>query len=151
MQSSDLGNSLTKREEGCRLVVYPDLNGNETIGWGHLVRRGEDFSAGLTQDQADALFLADKAKSDAIVNDVLAEEIAAGQVSQGEFDGLSDAVFNMGDFLLASTLLKLLKAGDVAGAEQQLARWDYSGGKPNAALEARRVMEMNLWSAGDQG
>ncbi len=151
MQSSAQGNSLTEMEEGKRLTLYRDIAGNWTIGYGHLVRPGEDFSAGLTDQQAIDLFLKDKANSDWLVNYELAPQIASGQVSQGEFDALSDAVFNMGDFLKASTLLKMLVNGNVAGAEQQLARWDNAGGKPNAALEARRILEMQLWSAGANG
>jgi lysozyme len=72
-------------------------------------------------------------------------------LNQGEIDALSDAVFNMGDFLRASTLLRMLNAGDYADAEQQLQRWDFVNGKPNAALHARRIAEMALWTAGDNG
>ena len=151
MQSSPQGNAITESYEGDVLHVYLDSVGNPTIGRGHLIVAGEDFSAGITQDQADALYLQDKAKAYNIVNTECRALIEAGQVSQGEFDALSDACFNMGDFLKASTLLRLLVAGDNAGAEAQLARWDNAGGKPNAALHARRVAEMALWTAGQNG
>jgi lysozyme len=148
MQSSDQGNELTKQREGLRLAPYLDCTGKGTIGYGHLILPGENFEAGITQDEADQLFAIDKAKADAIVDRECAVQIAAGAMSQGEFDALSDAVFNLGDFLKGSTLLRLLAAGDKAGAEQQLTRWDFAGGKANAGLEARRVAEMELWSKG---
>ena len=39
-----------------RHYVYEDSEGNPTIGYGHLVRTGEDFSGGITDDEALALF-----------------------------------------------------------------------------------------------
>lgn len=151
MEISSLGLNETAGDEGYRQFPYQDITGKWTVGYGHLILPGESFSAGLTRDQALALLNKDMCKAESIVQRELGPMIAAGQVQQGEFDALCDAVFNMGDFLLGSTLLRLLAAGDVAGAEQQLTRWDYAGGKPNAALEARRVREMALWSEGASG
>ena len=44
---------LIKREEGCRLTAYKDTEGLWTIGWGHLLPKGPDWS-GLTWTQAMA-------------------------------------------------------------------------------------------------
>lgn len=38
-----------------RFWIYKDHLGYPTIGYGHLILRGEDFSAGLTEAEADAL------------------------------------------------------------------------------------------------
>ncbi|MGR5944916.1 glycoside hydrolase family protein [Enterobacter sp. C4G1] len=35
--------------------IYKDSEGFDTIGYGHFVHRGEDFSTGLTEDEADKL------------------------------------------------------------------------------------------------
>ena len=48
--------SMIKQHEGNRLQVYKDTLGLDTIGYGHLVKPGEDYSAGITQQQADELF-----------------------------------------------------------------------------------------------
>lgn len=48
--------SMIKHHEDKRLEVYKDTNGNDTIGYGHLVKPGEDFSKGITDEQADELF-----------------------------------------------------------------------------------------------
>lgn len=39
--------------------VYKDSLGYDTIGYGHLVKSGENFENGLTDAEADALLLAD--------------------------------------------------------------------------------------------
>ncbi|WP_312282563.1 glycoside hydrolase family protein [Pseudescherichia sp.] len=38
-----------------KFYPYYDSEGFATIGYGHLIKRGEDFSTGLTDAQADAL------------------------------------------------------------------------------------------------
>lgn len=151
MQISDEGLNLTAQEEGYRQFPYQDSVGNWTIGYGHLILPSESFPAGLDHAAALSVLNVDMCKAEAIVQTECGAMIAAGQVEQGEFDALCDAVFNMGDFLRGSTLLRLLVAGDSAGAEQQLLRWDHAGGKPNAGLHARRVLEMGLWSKGAAG
>ena len=45
-----------KDHEGKRLEVYKDTVGKDTIGYGHLVQPGEDFSGGITDQQADEMF-----------------------------------------------------------------------------------------------
>lgn len=42
-----------------RFVVYNDSRGLPTIGYGHLVLKGESFAAGLTEAEADALLVKD--------------------------------------------------------------------------------------------
>jgi lysozyme len=151
MQASELLLETTAAEEGYRQFPYRDVNGNWTVGNGHLILPDEDFSAGLTKDQALSVLNIDMCRAEAIVNRELGPMITAGQVSQGEYDACCDAVFNMGDFLKGSTLLKDLAAGNNEAARQQLERWDYAGSKPNAGLHARRLVEMDLWARGAQG
>lgn len=49
----------TRECESCPLNVYNDSLGFPTIGWGHKLKEGETFSHGITQEQADSMFLAD--------------------------------------------------------------------------------------------
>jgi len=147
MQVSDqLLTTITEPDEAYRQFPYDDGFGNMTVGFGHLILPGEDFSQGLSRPDAETLLRSDMAKATAIVQ----REVGV-PLNQGEIDALSDSVFNMGDFLRASTLLRMLNAGDYADAEQQLQRWDFAGGRPNAALHGRRIAEMALWTAGDNG
>jgi len=48
--------SMIKSHEGLRLKPYKDTRGLPTVGYGHLIKKGEDYSKGLTQQQADELF-----------------------------------------------------------------------------------------------
>ncbi len=55
-------------------------------------------------------------------------------------------VYNVGiGAFLSSTLLRKLNAGDYAGAEAELPRWDHSGGTEVAGLLRRRLAEQALF------
>jgi len=47
---------MIKSHEGLRLKPYKDTRGLPTVGYGHLIKKGEDYSKGLTQQQANELF-----------------------------------------------------------------------------------------------
>jgi lysozyme len=53
------GLNFIERHEGYRGKIYPDSAGNPTIGYGHLIRSGEDFSSGITRAQALQLLTQD--------------------------------------------------------------------------------------------
>lgn len=119
MNASGACLSVIKRFEGCRLTAYRDPGGVLTIGWGHT---GPDVQEGMTigQGWADALFKGDIGKREAQV-----AQLTDGLVlTQGQFDALVSFVYNLGAGALAeSTLLMMLKAGDLAGAEEEFLRW----------------------------
>jgi len=144
--SDKLLTTITEPSESYRQFPYNDGFGNMTVGYGHLILPGEDFSNGINQLDAVILLRKDMIKAENIVN----REVTV-VLNQGEFDALCDAVFNMGNFLKASTLLRMLNAGATDEAEQQLQRWDMAGGKHLVGLHARRIKEMALWTAGDEG
>ena len=58
-----------------RHYVYEDSEGNPTIGYGHLVTAGEDYSGGITDDEALALF----DKDFQIHKDILFAELALNE------------------------------------------------------------------------
>lgn len=145
MEPSGACFSLIKRSEECRLTAYQDKGGVWTIGWGHT---GADVGPGLVISQAWADWL--------LAQDVKkfwrqVQTLTAGlPLQQGMVDGLTDFVFNEGaERLETSTLLKKLKAGDIAGAADEFLRWDYErvGGveTQDAELEARRKAERALF------
>ena len=49
---SQAGLNLIASYEGCSLKVYKDVAGIETIGYGHVVLPGEDFSKEITHKKA---------------------------------------------------------------------------------------------------
>lgn len=116
-----------------RLTAYPDASGY-SIGFGHFgATAGETISA----DQAEQLFEADLQTAESAI----AAHVTVA-LDQGQYDALADFVFNVGAGAFASsTLLRLLNAGDYAGAAGQFSQWKYSGGQVVAALVQRRADE----------
>ena len=141
-----MNTDIEKQYEGCRLTAYPDPGtGGEpwTIGYGHTggVKQGDT----ITQEQADALLLADLKNA---INAV--ESSVTTMLTDEEESALVDLVFNIGNGnFLHSTLLKLLNSGDYAGAAEQFSRWDKAGGRVLAGLTKRRAAEAALFTSKD--
>jgi lysozyme len=137
--------SLIKEFEGLRLHVYSDPAGLPTIGYGHLLRPGEAFPDGISNEQAEQLLMRDVQWAEDAVN-----KHVSVQLSQYQFDALVSFTFNVGGNAFAgSTLLKLLNSGDYAGAADQLLRWNKAkvNGKLQelAGLSRRRQRERELF------
>lgn len=112
---------------GPALSLYDDANpkatykegdpavGFLTIGYGHKVLPGEDFSKGITQDQADALLSTDiQIKA---INPILKNVTA--EMTQQQFDALVSYVFNTGS-LRKTQLLEKLNNGDYENAVNEM-------------------------------
>lgn len=129
--------------EGCILHVYKDSAGYPTIGVGHLICKGEDFSKGLTTEQAQDLLQKDLIRFEAVVN-----EKVTVPLTQNQYDALVSFAFNVGDGAFRqSTLLKRLNAGDYTAVPDQLMKWTKAGGKTCDGLITRRKNEVELWVA----
>lgn len=114
-----------------------------TIGWGHTNDNGRQFDASSvwTQVECDNEFLADMTIFE---NAVL--RLVTVQLNQNQFDALVSFTYNLGAANLGrSTLLKLVNAGNFAGAAQQFPRWNKAGGKVLAGLARRRAAEAALF------
>jgi lysozyme len=137
--------ALIERFEGCKLRIYPDTGGLPTIGWGHRIVPGENFSGGIDQTRADSLLAGDAATAAHQVS-----ELIKVPLTQGQFDALVDFIFNLGaGRLAASTLLKDLNDGEYSAAADQIKLWDHGmedGRKIELAdLKVRRAAEFALW------
>ncbi len=55
----NLAKKYIGKHEGIRKKIYKDSKGNPTIGIGHLIKPGEDFSKGITDEEVTALFKKD--------------------------------------------------------------------------------------------
>ncbi|CAK0741032.1 lysozyme [Gammaproteobacteria bacterium] len=53
--TSQAGIDLVKEFEGLRLRVYRDAAGLPTVGYGHLIKPGEDFSTGISTKKAELI------------------------------------------------------------------------------------------------
>jgi GH24 family phage-related lysozyme (muramidase) len=146
MSLSQKGLEFIERHEGYSDKVYKDSAGNPTIGYGHLIKEGEDFSKGITKEKAGELLSQDtKTAVDAVNGKVTAK------LSQTKFDAVVDFTYNLGGGNLGkSTLLKNINAGkDVT--KENFTDWNHAGGKVVQGLTTRRTDEWNLFSNGNYG
>ena len=111
MKMSDKGIEWLKGLEGSvkvngKHVIYDDATGKPvpagvplpvgaTIGYGHLVKPGEDFSAGLTEQQATELLEQDLQATYNTINEQISAD-AILNMTQSQYDALVSLVFNIG-------------------------------------------------------
>ena len=139
MQASETCLTAIKGWESCRFAIYDDQNGFPTIGWGHKLTPAEIASAtyaeGITQEQADSLFLADIVPTQAQVDSL-------GHWTQGQMDALTSFNFNLG----IDRTQTMLSHG-IAQVPVQIPRWIYVGGKIAPGLVTRRAQEVAWWNS----
>jgi lysozyme len=147
MSLSSKGLDFIKGYEKLRLNEYKDQAGNETIGYGHKILPGEDFSKGITKAQALALL-----KSD--VQGAVGEVNAALKVSvkQNQFDALVSLAFNAGprSVLPGNEMMRAVNGGSVGQANFTAYDKITVGGKLvfSQGLFNRRVAEYQTYSGG---
>ncbi|HEU4994215.1 MAG TPA: lysozyme [Gemmatimonadaceae bacterium] len=88
---SEAGLARIRDHEAFMSKQYDDGAGNATIGYGHLVREGEDYSDGVTEEEAIALFRKDVER---VVNPAL-DKITV-ELTQNQIDALGSFIFNVG-------------------------------------------------------
>lgn len=130
--------------EGCRLQVYEDAAGYPTIGVGHLICDGEDYSAGITHDEAMDLLREDVQDAQRAVGDHVKRDLR-----DHERDALISFAFNVGGGAFRrSTLLRRVNAGVFEDVPYQLSRWNKAGGRVLNGLSRRRAAEAEVFSQG---
>lgn len=130
-----------KKEEGCVLKIYKDVAGYPTIGVGHLIKKGEDFSNGLTEEEAEELLRKDLLHTAASIMRLIAVPL-----SDNQYSALLSFAFNVGTGALqASTLRSKLNREEYAEAANEFEKWCWAGGKKLKALYNRRVRERSLF------
>lgn len=131
---------LIKEFEGCKLKAYKCPADVWTIGYGHT---GKDVTSGLTwtQDQADEALAKDIETALTQVQSVVKYRLSDKQLA-----ALVSFVFNLGiGNFSRSSLLKRINDGDLAGAQRELGKWTYAGGKHLPGLARRREAEAKLF------
>ena len=140
---SNRGLTCVKSYEGLSLTVYEDSAGHPTVGYGHLILKGEDFGKGITEPQAANLLRRDAAQAIKAVQDLVSVTL-----NQDQFDALVSFAFNLGRGNLAkSTLLANINAGN-AVTEANFTDWNKAGGQVVEGLTARRKDEYSRFSTG---
>lgn len=133
MDVSAEGLALIRRFEGFSPTVYDCPAGLPTIGYGHVVGRGETFGR-IGEREAERLLLGDAR----IAARAVARLISA-QLRQGQFDALVSFTFNLGaGKLQASTLRRVVNRHEHAAVPAELMRWVFARGRAGAGGAAAR-------------
>lgn len=139
MNISEPGLKIIKDFEGLKLQAYLDTGGVPTIGYGHI--KGVKMGDTCTLAQAETWLREETAGAVAAVNAALKVP-----VSQNQFDAMVSLTYNIGNQAFRdSTLLRMLNAGDVAGATGQFKRWNKDNGQAVKGLTNRRLAEELLF------
>jgi GH24 family phage-related lysozyme (muramidase) len=122
--------------------AYPDPGTGGapwTIGWG---ATGKGIGPGTvwTQQECDARLERDLARYAADVDAALDD----AETTQAQFDAMVSFHYNTGAIRHA-TLTRKHKAGDLAGAAREFARWNKAGGRELKGLTRRRAAEAQLY------
>lgn len=129
---------LIRRFEGCRLVPYLCPAGVWTCGWGST---GFDVFPGKpwTQEYADKRLAQDALK---FARGTL---LLCPRLSGDGLSAVSDFSYNLGlGNLKASTLRKMLNAGDRDAARREILKWARAAGRVMPGLLLRRHAEAAL-------
>jgi len=97
--------------------------GSDTIGYGHKIQKGEDFSKGITDSQAEDLLKKDLEKAKAQVY----KELNGQQLSKKQLEMFVDFVFNMGTLKKFPKFTAAALKNDTQSMKSQFKR--FSGGK----------------------
>lgn len=130
--------------EGFSAREYLCEAGAKTIGFGHLVRANEDFSAGISREAAKALLLSDLQFYEACVN-----QNVRVAVTQSQYNALVSLCYNIGTKAFGtSTLVKELNSGHVRKAADEFLRWKFVKQQESAGLLRRRQREREMFLQG---
>lgn len=133
--------ALIRRFEGLRLKVYKCPAGVWTQGYGHTGKEITSKTPPITREEAEDLLHRDAilyASSALKLSPILATD-------SYKLAAIADFNYNLGSTRYkASTLKRCVDRGDWEGAQEQLKKWVWGGGKKLPGLVARREAEGKL-------
>lgn len=150
MSLSPRGLDFIKRHERFRGQPYPDITGRHTIGYGHLIKPGENFGRQITPQQASDLLRQDVRRAENEVNAALKVP-----VTQNQFDALTSIAFNAGPKAVApgNTLLSKINQGRAVQQSDftayNKARMRDGSLAVSPGLTNRRLDEYEIFSTGN--
>ncbi|WP_375629552.1 MULTISPECIES: lysozyme [unclassified Bartonella] len=132
---------LIKRFEGFSRTVYFCPAGYPTIGYVHVVKNDEDFSAGIDETQAEELL-----RQDAQIAERAVLRLINVPLTDGQFDALVSFTYNLGGGALQrSTLRRKINREEYAEVPEQFMRWVWAGRRKLKGLVRRRYAECLLY------
>lgn len=140
MKTSQAGIDLIKSFEGFEPEPYKDAGGLLTIGYGHLIKRGEQFDR-ITREEGERILSDDVRFAENCI-----EQHVEPELEQYEFDALVSFIFNLGCANFArSTLRKMINAENFANAANEFPKWNRVKGRIVRGLVRRRAAERALF------
>lgn len=149
LQINQAGIELIKSFEGFQPEKYECPAGKMTIGYGHVIKKGESFTK-LTKVAAEELLQDDLEYFEDKVRQLITVPLNSNQ-----FSALVSFAFNAGEANLeSSTLRRILNGGDYEGVGEQLMRWTKARDKKGVLVELeglrrRRKAEKLLFESKD--
>ena len=137
------GIDLIKRFEGFSAKIYICPAGYPTIGYGHVVKAHEDFSAGIDEALAEELL-----RQDAVIAERAVLRLINVPLTDGQFDALVSFTYNLGGGALQrSSLRRKINREEHADVPEQFMRWVWAGGRKLKGLVRRREAEAIIYSS----
>ena len=139
MNLNQAGIDLIKKFEACSLLVYQDLVGLHTVGWGH--RTFLPLGEVIDQQKAEELLTGDLASTCTAMKGCITMDL-----NDNEFSAIVSLAFNVGvNAIKQSTLIKLVNGGGLIPASNEFEKWSHAGGKEVPGLLRRRLAEKALF------
>lgn len=141
-ETSQEGLQLIEFFEGFSPFAYNDVGGKPTIGYGHLIVKGERIPQPLLGDAANQLLATDLQAVQRGLNTALLLP-----QPQSRFDALSSFAFNVGvGACVRSHLMRYTNDGFTYMAQVEFGKWVNVQGKPQQGLIIRRRAEAALYA-----
>jgi GH24 family phage-related lysozyme (muramidase) len=128
-----------KTNEGLRLTAYNDQDGNPTIGYGHKILSNEDFSDGITEEQAVDILITDIDKAKAEIAKAFPWIIGVDDNRQAI---ITEMVFQLGigGVQKFAKMLNALREKDYATAAKEMLNSEWHKQTPNRCEELAELM-----------
>lgn len=141
MRISRKGIELIKSFESFSSVPYFCQAGRKTIGYGHIIRSGENLNK-ITKAYGFELLKRDILKSEkSVIRNITA------YLNNDQFDALVSFTYNVGAAALQRSSLrsKINSYSDDYIIYNEFTRWIYASGRKSKGLIIRRKIEANLF------
>lgn len=131
-----------KKYESFESEIYKDKAGYDTIGYGHKIIKGEDFSKGIKKEDAEKLLHKD------IMEQTRGVKTVKRPLNQAQFDALTSFVYNEGpeNFRSSTLYSRLNNTEDLSSIDdiikEEFPKWNKSKGKVTSGLINRRNAEI---------
>lgn len=110
-------------------IPAPENPQSQDIGYGHKIKKGENFSKGITDSQATSLLKKDIEEAKSKVERYLKQHKLPTNLKQEQWEMLIDYAFNLGSLDKFPSMTKAVVYGDLDSAKKEYKRFAKVDGK----------------------